>query len=94
MTKAEDDVEAAQDFFKGDKPAEKPKAKAEDSGKISALERKIKDLEQKLEIIKKQQKIDLVHAKKKAVEMSEEMLQQKMEACRLAYENEFETLAS
>ena len=41
--KAADDIDAAQNFF-DDKPKaqEKPKPKAEDKGKISALERTIK----------------------------------------------------
>lgn len=33
------------------------------------------------------------HAKKKAIEISEEMVSKKLLACRLVYEQEFETLA-
>lgn len=94
VQKAADDVDAAQNFF-DDKPKEQPKEKPKDdqSGKIAQLEREKKQLQDKIEQIKKQQKIDLQHAKKKAVELSEEMVSKKLEACRIVYEVEFETLA-
>ena len=50
-------------------------------------------MQDRLEIVKNQQKIDLQHAKKKAVEDAEAMIEKKLMACRRAYEEEFETLA-
>ena len=52
VQKAADDVDAAQNFFGEEKKQEAPKPKAEDSGKIAALERKNKQLEERLEITK------------------------------------------
>lgn len=43
--------------------------------------------------MKQQFKIDLQHAKKKAVEDAEAMISKKLNACRIAYEEEFEFLA-
>ena len=61
---------------------------------IDTLKREKKKLEDKLEITKKTFKIELQHAKKKAIEMSEEMLETKLTKMRETYEEEFEQLAS
>ena len=92
--KAGNDVEAAQNFFGDEKPKEKkPEKKSEDSGKIAALERSLKQLTDRIDIIKQQNKVELKHAKEKAKEMYEEMMEQKLTACRKAYEEEFEVIA-
>ena len=91
---ATNDVDAAKDFFDEKAPKPKPAAKSEDSGKIAGLEREIKSLKEKLNQVKTQQKVDLQHAKQKAVEKSEEMVSQKLKACKDVYEAEFEFLAN
>ena len=44
-------------------------------------------------MMKRQHKVEVQHAKKKAIQMGEEMLTLKLNACRKAYEEEFEILA-
>ena len=93
VQKAADDVDAAQNFF-DDKPKEqKAKPQADNSGKIAQLQREKKQLQERIEINKNQYKIDLQHAKQKAKEMYEQMMEQKLNACRKAYEEEFEIIA-
>ena len=75
---AADDVDAAENFFGEEKKEKPPEPKPQNNHKLEAkianLEREKKKLQQTLEITKRTQKIELQHAKKKAVEMSEQML--------------------
>ena len=57
------------------------------------MEREKKKIQSQLDITKRTQKVELQHAKKKAVENAEQMLTQKLSACKKAYEEEFEVLA-
>ena len=91
---AADNVDAAEKFFNEPKKAAPAKPQADQSAKIAQLEREKKQLQERLEIVKNQQKIDLQHAKKKAIADAELMVSQKLNACRVAYENEFEILAT
>jgi len=69
--KAGGDVDAAQNFFEGEqKPKAKPKAN-QSAGKIAALERQVKQLTERLDITKKQNKADLIASKQKAKDMYE-----------------------
>lgn len=60
---------------------------------IDTLKREKKKLEDILEVTKKTFKIEMQQAKRKAIEMSEEMLQNKLSGMRETYEEEFEGLA-
>ena len=86
-------MDAAEKYFDDSKKPKKEAPKQDDSRKVAALEREKKQLMERLEITKNQHKIDLQHAKQKAKEMYEKIIEDKLTACRKAYEEEFETLA-
>lgn len=59
-----------------------------------SIKQELETLKTKMDMLKKIQKVELKHAKEHAKKEADEMLKDKLEKCRLAYEGEFEHLCT
>lgn len=85
-----DDVDAAQKLFNPQSQV-KVITKVDDTA-VKQKQKEIDKLKALIEQNKKNAKIELQHAKQKAVENAERLIKQKLDKCRLIYEQEFEHL--